>query len=194
MSPAFESGVSAAFPQTTQVVDRFHVMQLVNDALNDVRRAEAKSDPKRRQALQRTRYLWLKNPPELTERQRRKLKALCSQDLQTARAYQCKLSLQQLWGLPDRKSAQAHLARGCQESRSIPRMADVAVTLTAQAARILNYFTTGGRTNALMEGINSLVQATKARARGFRSDRYLSGMIYLLSGKLSYPLPTLNSG
>lgn len=107
MSPAFESGVSAAFPQTTQVVDRFHVMQLVNDALDDVRRAEAKSDPKRRQALQRTRYLWLKNPPELTERQRRKLKALCSQDLQTARAYQCKLSLQQLWGLPDRKSAPA---------------------------------------------------------------------------------------
>jgi len=194
MSPAFESGVSAAFPEAVQVVDRFHVMQMVNDALDNVRRAEAKSSPQLRQTLKNTRYLWLKNPSELTKRQAERIQFLCSQQLQTVRAYQCKLSLQTLWDLPNRRSAQAHLTRWCQQCRSIPQLAAVAATLTAQADRILNYFMTGGQTNALMEGLNSLVQATKARARGFRNDRYLGWMIYLIAGKFHYPLPTLNGG
>ncbi|MDO9565289.1 MAG: transposase, partial [Candidatus Desulfaltia sp.] len=40
------------------------------------------------------------------------------------------------------------------------------------------------------EGINSMVQAAKARARGYRNNRYLITMIYLISGKLNFNLPT----
>ena len=46
-----------------------------------------------------------------------------------------------------------------------------------------------GLTNGLMEGINSLVQAAKARARGFRSLRKLVTTIYLIAGKLDFDLP-----
>ncbi len=38
--------------------------------------------------------------------------------------------------------------------------------------------------NRLIEGINSLVQADKAKARGYRSMRNLIAMVYLLVGKL----------
>ena len=43
--------------------------------------------------------------------------------------------------------------------------------------------------NGLIEGINSLVQAAKAKARGYRSTRNLKAMVYLLAGKLNLKLP-----
>jgi transposase len=45
--------------------------------------------------------------------------------------------------------------------------------------------------NGLIEGINSLVQAAKAKARGYRSTRNLKAMIYLIAGKLDMQLPAL---
>ena len=43
--------------------------------------------------------------------------------------------------------------------------------------------------NGLLEGINSVVQAAKAKARGYRSIRNLKAMVYLLAGKLDLRLP-----
>jgi len=48
-----------------------------------------------------------------------------------------------------------------------------------------------GVTNGLLEGMNSLVQAAKAKARGFRSARKMKTIIYLLLGKLDYQLPVV---
>ena len=42
--------------------------------------------------------------------------------------------------------------------------------------------------NGLIEGINSLVQAAKAKARGYRTLRNLKAMTYLLAGKLDFAL------
>ena len=44
--------------------------------------------------------------------------------------------------------------------------------------------------NGVLEGINSLVQAAKARARGYRTARNFITMIYLIAGKLDFDLPT----
>ena len=191
MSPAFDSGVSESFPEATQVIDRFHVMQLVNDALDRIRRAEVKEHPE----LKKTRYIWLKNPQELTPSQQRTLETLSRRtDLMTVRAYQSKLSLQKLWDLPSLERARVYLSHWCRDNQDHPALAEVAKTLQARAEQILSYFTTGGLSNGLLEGINSLVQAAKAKARGFRTNRYLSTIIYLISGKLHFPVPTLNSG
>jgi len=45
-------------------------------------------------------------------------------------------------------------------------------------------------TNALSEGLNSLIQATKRRARGYRSVDHFITMVYLSLGKLDFQLPT----
>ena len=45
--------------------------------------------------------------------------------------------------------------------------------------------------NGLLEGINSLVQAAKARARGYRNKNKMITIIYLTAAKL--PLPTLTN-
>ena len=48
---------------------------------------------------------------------------------------------------------------------------------------ILNYFEYR-YTNAILEGMNSIIQNIKCRARGFKNDEYFKTMIYLVCGKL----------
>ena len=67
-------------------------------------------------------------------------------------------------------------------------MIEAARTVHRHADGILRWFH-GNITNGLIEGINSLVQATKAKAHGYPSMRNLQAMIYLLAGKLDLGLP-----
>ena len=62
-------------------------------------------------------------------------------------------------------------------------MAPFALTVERHRQGILRWFQTR-ISNGLLEGLSSLVQATKARARGFRSTRNFIAMIYLMHGKL----------
>jgi transposase len=62
-------------------------------------------------------------------------------------------------------------------------MKDVAKTLLKYEKEILEYFRTR-LANAIAEGINSLIQAGKRKARGFRTFRGYSTMIYLNCSKL----------
>ena len=64
----------------------------------------------------------------------------------------------------------------------------LAKTLKQHQAGILRWFDSQIN-NGLLEGINSLVQAAKARARGFRSPRKMAVVIYLLLSKLDFKLP-----
>ena len=68
-------------------------------------------------------------------------------------------------------------------------MADVARTIMRHRDGILAGFDSG-IANGLIEGINSLAQAAKAKARGYRSTRNLKAIIYLIAGKLDLRLPT----
>ena len=68
-------------------------------------------------------------------------------------------------------------------------MKKAAKTMKQHWDGILNWFKSGIN-NGILEGINSLVQAAKARARGYRTNEYLITMIYLLTGKLRFNLPS----
>ena len=86
MSQAFLNGARAQLPLAEVVFDKFHVLKLVNDAVDEVRRAEQKDRPE----LKRSRYVWLKNPENLTTKQRALLDELTPKrlGLKTSRAYQ----------------------------------------------------------------------------------------------------------
>jgi transposase len=68
-------------------------------------------------------------------------------------------------------------------------MIKAAQTIKAHWDGVLNWFESH-LTTGLLEGINSLLQAAKARARGYRSDRNFITMAYLIAGKLDFRLPT----
>lgn len=97
MSPAYRKGARESLPLARITFDRFHVVKLLNEAVDQVRRAERKEVPE----LIRTRYLWLKNQSNLTRQQQRQLDLLLLSHthLKTVKAYQMKLAFQDFWEL-----------------------------------------------------------------------------------------------
>jgi transposase len=101
MSPAFIKGVTESLPAAAVTFDKFHAVKLINDAVDQVRRLEQKQQD----VLRGTRYIWLRNPDNLSERQRSTLEALPTRHLKTARAYQIRLAFQDLYEQPSDEAA-----------------------------------------------------------------------------------------
>jgi transposase len=95
MSPAFIA-TTQSLPNAQITFDKFHLVKLINEAVDAVRRAEQKS----RAELKKSRYLWLKNPRNLSERQRTQLDNLAAANLKTGRAYRIRLAFQELYAQP----------------------------------------------------------------------------------------------
>lgn len=188
MSPAYLKGAREVFPEAEVTLDRFHVTKLLNEAVDQVRREEQKEHPE----LKRTRYVWLRNPDRLRRSEAERLAELLPEEvgLRTAQAYRIKLAFQEFWQQPF-GAAQLYLERWYRMvTRSgLEPMIRVAKTLRQHREGLLNWFFSR-ISNGLLEGISSLVQAAKAKARGYRSLRNLITIIYLLVGKLEFkPLP-----
>jgi transposase len=186
MSPGFIKGVTDNLPTAAITFDKFHAVKIINDAVDQVRRTERKVH----RFLAGTRYLWLRNPANLSDRQRATLESLPLRHLKTARAYQIRLAFQELYDQPSPDAGAAFLkkwyfwATHCR----LPPIIEAARTVKRHWDGILRWFHSR-IANGLIEGINSLVQAAKAKARGYRSIRNLKAIIYLLAGKLNLSLP-----
>ena len=185
MSPAFIQGARDYFVNACITFDKFHVMKIINEAVDQVRREEQKSNP----ALKNSRFIWLKNAENLTEKQKIQFDSLSRQNLKTARAYHIKLNFQEFWN-QSAQNAEAYLKRWCfwaAHSRLEP-MIKAANTIKKHSKGILRWFESG-LTNGILEGINSMIQLAKKRARGFSNDYNYITMIFLTAGKLDYKLP-----
>ena len=187
MSGAFIKGVTENLTEAEITFDKFHVMKLIGDAVDKVRRAESKSRPE----LKRSRYLWLKNETNLNAAQRATLGSLRHTNLKTARAYHLRLAFQDIYKEYSREWATLHLDRWYSWARRsrLEAMKQVAATIDRHKDGILAWFDSG-IANGLIEGINSLVQAAKAKARGYRNRKTLKVVTYLIAGKLDLRLPT----
>ena len=188
MSQAFVTGVETNFPNAHITFDRFHIMKVLNEAVDEVRREEAKTRPE----LVKSRYMWLKNPENLHKAQRKQLDALTlpKLNLKTTRAWHLKLNFQELFQqTPD--EAEGFLKRWyfwATHSQLAP-MKRAAATIRRHWNGILRWFTSKIN-HGILEGMNSLIQAAKSRARGYRTTKNLITMIYLLGAKLNFSLPT----
>lgn len=183
MSAAFIAGVRDHLPRAAQTFDKFHLIKLINEAVDEVRRAEQAELP---EVLHKTRYLWLKNPDNLSHQQLKQLLGFLEsqQTLKTARAYRLKLSFQQLFN-QNKGDAERFLKDWyfwATHSRLEP-MIKVAKTIWEHQAGVLRWFQSRVN-NGILEGINSLIQAAKAKARGYRTVRNLITMVYLIAGRL----------
>jgi transposase len=187
MSKAFIKGLREHFPNAHLTFDRFHVMKLVNEGLDQVRREESKD----RSELKKSRYVWLKNRSNLNSSQEAMLHDLGSANLLTAEAYRMKVTLQDFYEQPNPRAARQFLSEWCEMVResALEPMQKVAKTLQDHTEGILRWFTSG-LANGLLEGINSLLQAAKSKARGYRTYRNLIAIAYLIAGKLDFNLAT----
>lgn len=182
MAEACSLGVAAEMPQAVQTVDRFHVVQLLNRAIDHVRCA------KKRRQLAGTKYVWLKRKESLTERQLAKREELdpAKTHLRTARACDGE-ALQDVYSCAGRESAARALDRLCSwmMHSNVREMKTVARTLRKEREGILNWWKRGS-TNSFLEGLNSVVQSVRSAARGFRSIAYFRTMIFLRLGRLDF--------
>jgi transposase len=181
MSEAFLKGALEQLPNAEITFDRYHVKAKLSEAVDRVRREEAREQ---RELLTRTRYLWLRRPATLTDRQRDWLDELLAQPLRTAEAYRLMLRFDAAYEL-DREAAEPYLRAWQQAARDsgLQPLADFADMLSEYWLGITQWWTSK-ISNGLLEGLNSLIQAAKRRARGYRSTRNYIAMIYLTAGKL----------
>jgi len=178
------SGITRHFPEAQMTFDKFHIQKMLNDAVDEVRRQERREHPE----LNRTRYLWLMNPEKLKKKDREILESLTPRklNLKTSRAYAIKLSFQEFWKLPQ-ELAEPFLKKWyfwATHSR-LPAMIEVAKTIKAHWNGVLRWFTSKIN-NGVLEAINGLIQAAKARARGYRNVKNLIAMVYLIAGKFEF--------
>jgi transposase len=184
MWPAYIKGIETNFPNATVTFDRFHLMTKMNKALDKVRIEEVKE----RLELKNTKYIWLKNKKNLNEKQQSRFNTLKDLNLKTVRAYQIKVTLQELWNCKSRQQAEMFLKKWyfwATHSRLEP-IKEFAKTVKNHWDGILNFFNTK-ITNGIIEGLNSKIKTAMKRAYGFKSFVYLRTIIYLVAGKLALP-------
>jgi transposase len=193
MIHGFRSAIGESFPNAVVTVDKFHVIKNCSDAVDSTRKRELRSkDNAKTKDLKETRYIWLKNPDNLTDKQRERLGQLLQTEyLDTVQAYSCRLELQDFYETyksydEDMLSAFERLTIKFANS-TVMEIRKFAACLTRNAVEILNYFQTL-RTNAILEGFNSKISIIKSRARGFKNMRNFMNMIYFVCGELSLPL------
>lgn len=185
MSSAFRKGLTEHLPNAIRTVDPFHVIALANRAVDEVRREEQKDV----EGLKSTRWLWLKNEHNQSEKQRLHFKALRDSTLQTARAWRIKKNLQDIYRLCS-GDGEAHFDSWYNwaiRSRLKPILR-LAKTLMRERAGILSWFRSR-LSNGRAEAINGLIQAAKRTSRGFRTTRNLVNIVYLRLGRLDLQLP-----
>ena len=95
MSPAFIKGVQENLPEASIVFDRFHVVKIINEAVDKVRKEEVKENP----LLKGSKYIFLSKPENLTEKQLSQLDGirLSGLNLKTLKAYHIKESFQEIY-------------------------------------------------------------------------------------------------
>ena len=180
-----------AAPQASIVHDKFHCAKELNKAVDLVRRAEHRQfRAQGRETLTKTKYLWLKNPRNFTERQRQHFAELQLDTLKVGRAWAIKEAFSEFWNYhytgPAKKFFD-HWYFWATHSRLRP-IITAARILKRHLAGLLAY-TKHRITNAVAEGANGQIQLIKANARGYRNFAQYRIAILFHCGKLDlYPV------
>ena len=196
MSQAYQRGVSENCRNAQVVFDKFHVIKNANEAVDKVRRAEVRLGGKGVwESLYKSQWLWRKNPENLTAEERARLAKIEDKNLGTAKAYQMRLVLQDIYRSPTAPTARRRFQVWCRWVRWVARFYQASLlTSMVKLAQMIENHLAGilahwkwGVTNAFMEGLNSVFSATKRKARGYRSTTHLITMLYFTAGKLRLP-------
>jgi len=185
MWPAFIKGVKDNLPNAQITFDRFHVTKVLQTAVDTVRKQEVPIYP----VLKGTKYILLKNEKNLTDAQRRKRQDLSMSrlNLKSIRALHIRENFQEIYKMPTTELFESMLKRWyfwATHSRIQP-MIDAARTIKAHWNGVVQWKRLH-IDNGLLEGLNSLIQAAKAKARGFSTFRYFRIVAFLITGHLDF--------
>lgn len=172
MWDAYQQAAEQKLPHARRVVDRFHVMKNLNDALTKVRRAIQKdADEKTKELLKGCRWLLVKNRENLSEVQEKQLAGMLEASSELKQCYELKEAFRDLFNqnLPV-KAAEKRLRRWIARVEAMPFKAlkSFVNTLRNWWEQILNYFD-GRFTNGFAEGVNLKIKMLIRRGFGYRN-------------------------
>ncbi len=181
MDPAFETAIRKYVPKAEIVYDRFHIVQLLSKAVDQVRRTEVqKASAEHKKNLKSCRYALLKNPWNLTPAQQDKLSTIQQSNAKIYRSYLLKEIFQTIFDASSTDQASTIFQDWFSWARrsALPPFKDLALTLKNHLPGILR-FIDKKITNSPVEGMNSKIRMISHRAFGFHSASALISMIYL---------------
>lgn len=186
MSPAFIKGVKNNFPTAQIIFDRFHIVKMLNDSMDKVRKEERR----KHKELKGHKYTFLKNNKNLTKNQKSEKEELIELYPQLGEAYRLKELFNDFWSFTDYEQAVSFLAYWCDLvlSSNVTHFKDFVKTINRHWDGIINYINSK-ISNGILEGINSKIQLAKRRARGFRNINNFINMVYFIAGKLNFNYP-----
>ena len=184
LSAAFIASVLENCSGAVHVFDHFHVVKLMNEHLDDIRRKvyTMEKDINKRKVLKGTRYLLLGNGADIFDKQyKNRLDNALAMNEPLSKAYYLKEQMREIWTQINKEHASAVLndwVRQARESK-IPQLEKMANTLMLYRSGILAWYDCHISTGKV-EGINNKIKVMKRNAYGFRDERYFKLRLYAL--------------
>ena len=200
MSAAFAKGVGQALPEAQISYDRFHVVAMANEAMDEVRREETRTQPQAiKAALGETNSKLLKslawgmrrNPDGWSLKQLNAMHWLQHSTLKSARAWRLKMALRTVYANAvkhnDQALAKAELSSWLSWATRcrLEPFKKLANTLKQRLDGVVRGML-DNRSNAYVEAMNGLLQQAKRAARGFRTAANFIAIAYLRMSKLKH--------
>lgn len=171
LSEAFISAVREHLPDAVQVYDHFHVVKLMNDKLDKVRRDtyNQESDENRRRLIKGQRWLLLANGDSLSAPAEARLSKALDINRPLATAYYLKESLRRVWWQDDKQDAARVLDDWIGQARDsgLKPLMTAADTFQRHRDGILAWYDYRIN-NGKLEGINNKIKTMKRKAYGYR--------------------------
>jgi len=186
MSPAFIKGVKENLPAAEITFDKFHILKILNKAVDEVRKGEVSEQD----LLMGAKYLFLQNRDNMSVKNRKRLKDIediKALNIRTIRALHIRENFQEIYKVKTRETFILMLKKWyfwATHSQLEP-IKKAAGTIKKHWAGVLRW-RDSLINNGILEGLNSVVQAAKKKARGFRTFKYFRILIYLTVGGLDF--------
>lgn len=189
MSQAYIGAIEYHCPNAKLVLDRFHIVKALNDAVDQVRKEQwRQADPDERKALKGLRWLLFKHSSNRSKKDSRTLNALRKGNRRIHRAWVLKDEFEQFWDYKATWAAKRFLKRWMTTALKsrLESIRKFVKTLKKHMSRIITFIECR-LTNAVAEGLNRIIKIVKNRASGFRSLQAFTDMIFLSVGDLDIP-------
>ena len=192
MCQAYLNVIAEQLSKAVHVLDRFHIMKKMNEAIDEVRREEARrlKEDGYEPVLKNSRWCLLKRPENLTDKQTVKLAELLRYNLQSVRGYLLREDFQRFWEYTSAGWAGKFLDQWCTRTlrTRLEPMKKVVASLCEHRDLILNWFRARGAISAgAVEGLNNKAKLTTRKAYGFRTYEGIETALYHTLGDLPEP-------
>ena len=184
LSAAFIASVMENCSDAVHVFDHFHVVKLMNEKLDNIRRKvySMEKDINKRKVLKGTRYLLLGNGADIFDKQHKsRLENALAMNEPLSKAYYLKEQLHQIWSQPMKAIAEKVLddwIRQAEQSK-IAQLQKMAVAMRTYKKGILAWYDCHLSTGKV-EGINNKIKVMKRNAYGFRDKKDFTLRLYVL--------------